>query len=218
MGKHIGLFGGSFNPVHSGHLVVAKSVFQQLSLDALWFIPAAQSPFKHKPEVDDQHRIAMLELAIQTQVEFKLDTRELTKPGPSYTIDTLNSIAKQHPDDNLYFLLGVDAWMGFERWREWPDILDLCRLIVMSRPGYPLPELSDRWQSKRVTNAQALSNGTFISLEVPASKASSSEIRRRIAKGDSTADFLSPSVKGYIDQHTLYQQNALLKPEVKGCQ
>ena len=205
MGKRIGLFGGTFNPVHAGHIVVAKSIDEQLDLDELRFIPAAQSPFKDKPNIDDHHRLAMLELAIKSVEGFTVDSRELAKPPPSFTIDTLKSIAREQTDDQLCLLIGIDAWLDFEQWHDWQSIADLCCLVVMTRPGYAQTELSGYWQSKKISSTQDLANGKLIFMAVLASNASSSMIRRQIRDGAETKEYLDSAVAQYIDAHQLYR-------------
>ena len=205
MGKLIGLFGGSFNPVHTGHILVAKSIFKQLDLDELRFIPAAQSPFKDKPQTEDHHRLAMLQLAIQPHTGFSIDPRELAKPAPSYTIDTLKNIAAEQANDQLCLLIGIDAWLDFKHWRDWQAIMHLCCLLVMTRPGYSLPELTQDWQARQVLKASAIANGKLLFMQVPASDAASSKIRKQLGNGSKTNTFLDRSVAEYIHLHRLYQ-------------
>jgi len=160
--KHIGLFGGSFNPVHCGHLLAAESVLKQLALDQILFLPAAYSPFKARPEIRDAQRLDMLRCAIEDYPTFKIDTRELKQPGPSYTINTLVDIAAENPQTQLYLLIGMDAWEHFERWKQWREIMDLCHLIVLSRPCYSLPKLSEYWQKKLMDDVKTLKVSTPI--------------------------------------------------------
>jgi len=206
--RHIGLFGGTFNPVHCGHLLAAESVRTQLELDELRFLPAAQSPFKSRPTISDNHRIAMLELAIAGNPKLTIDTRELQRAGPSYTIDTLIEFAHECPGDRLYLLLGVDAWKDFEQWRQWPSIVDLCHLVVLSRPGYSIPALSKYWQKKLLDDVQTLKDsraGKLIFITVPASKAASNEIRKRLKNKQNINDNLPETVRAYIEEHQLYR-------------
>ncbi len=206
--RHIGLFGGSFDPVHRGHLLAAQSVQQQLSLDSLVWLPAAQSPFKAAPASPDRHRIAMLRLAIEAYPQFKLDTRELLRSGPSYSIDTLSEIVAEQPQNHYYLLMGVDAWVGFEQWYRWQSIVDLCNLVVVTRPAYERPLLSSGWQKKcisRVEDIRSRKTGGVIFLSVPESPAASSDIRQRLQHGKPVDGLLSPQVQSYIAEHGLYQ-------------
>ena len=205
--RHIGLFGGSFNPVHSGHLLAAISIFQQLGLAQVRFLPAAQSPFKERPELSDMHRLAMLECALAPHPGLTVDARELDKASPSYTIDTLKSLALDYPLDTLYLIIGMDAWQEFERWRDWQLIIETCHLVVSSRPGFSAVSLSTDWQARLETNVaklKASSAGKLIFLGVPASNAASSDIRSRIGQGQSTLGLLPDPVKTYIEAEHLY--------------
>lgn len=206
--RHIGLFGGTFNPIHRGHLLAADSVRTQLQLDEIRFLPAACSPFKTRPEVNDAHRVEMLELAIEDHSGLKVDTRELQRPGPSYTIDTLVDIAREHPEDRLYLLIGMDAWHQFEDWQRWQEIVKFCHLVVLSRPGFSFSELPEYWQKRQVNDVGGLktaSAGKLIIVTVPACDAASNTIRERIRQGRDTEIDLPESTGQYIERHRLYR-------------
>jgi nicotinate-nucleotide adenylyltransferase len=206
--RHIGLFGGTFNPVHTGHLLAADAVREQLGLDEIHFLPAAYSPFKARPELSDSHRIAMLEHAVADYPEFKIDTRELHMDGPSYTINTLKSINGDLLRDRLYLLIGMDAWRDFEHWHKWQEILEICHIVVTTRPGFSPENLSDFWHAKQVTKADEIKRsraGKLMFVSVPRSEAASSEIRKYIKKSQSTKSFLPDSVSQYIEEHQLYR-------------
>ncbi len=205
--QHIGLFGGSFNPIHKGHILAAESVRAQLKLDKIYFLPAAYSPFKTQPELSNAHRVEMLKRAIASYPALKIDRRELDRPGPSFTINTLEDIVRTCPHDRLYLLIGMDAWEGFERWHQWQAIIERCHLVVVSRPGYATPVLSEFWQEKQLTDLQLLRNspaGKLFFVTVPASKAASNEIRERIRQGLSTTNDLPEKVREYIEEQKLY--------------
>ncbi len=203
--KHIGLFGGSFDPVHTGHTRTIKSVAEQLSLDQVCFIPAARSPFKDKSTVKDTDRITMLTLALEPYPNFKIDQREINQSGTSYTIDTLNSIHAEQPDAQLYFIIGMDAWQGFERWKQWQDITALCHIVVMTRPEYFASPLSDFWQEKLSTQVKCLreNDNRLFFVQVSELEISSSQIRGSLQKGK-LAEGLDGKVAAYIKQHALY--------------
>jgi len=205
---HIGLFGGSFDPVHCGHILVADSVRSQLSLDTLYFIPAAQSPYKPRPAAADKHRLAMLQRAIADYPGLALDTREMQRPGPSYSIDTLKEIVSDQADNHYYLLIGMDAWGGFEGWYQWRSILEYCNFLVLSRPGFPLPVLSPEWQQRQLRSISDMRQsraGKMMFIDVPASPAASSDIRRKISRGQHLDGLLCPQVQAYIEQNGLYQ-------------
>jgi len=206
--KHIGLFGGSFNPVHCGHLLAAESVLKQLALDQILFLPAAYSPFKARPEIRDAQRLDMLRCAIEDYPAFKIDTRELKQTGPSYTINTLVDIAAENPQTQLYLLIGMDAWEHFERWKQWREIMDLCHLIVLSRPGYSLPKLSEYWQKKLMDDVKTLkvsTPGKLIFVTVPASNAASNKVRECIKQEQNIDKDLPGAVRDYIEEQQLYR-------------
>lgn len=204
---HVGLFGGSFDPVHNGHLLVADSVQQQLALDTVVFLPAAQSPFKPRPETTDDDRLEMLARAVEAYPRLRLDARELSRPGPSYTIDTLRELVSEQPQSRFYLMIGMDAWVDFEAWRAWPEILSLCHLIVMTRPGYSTPVMSLEWQQRQVQSIQQIRQfkaGKLCFIAVPPSSAASGKIRERIKKALSVEKDLHKAVSDYIEQKRIY--------------
>jgi len=206
--QHVGLFGGSFDPVHVGHLRAAESAQQQLILDELVFLPAAQSPFKPCPQVSDHHRLAMLTIAVESRSGFTLDARELENPGPSYTVHTLRALRTEQPQTHFYLMIGMDTWADFEGWWAWQEIMQLCHLIVVTRPGYPAPELNDDWQHRQITSVEALRGmnaGGLMFLQVPASTAASREIRKRLKQGLPVDEDLPEAVTAYIDEYQLYR-------------
>ncbi len=204
----IGIFGGSFNPIHRGHLAVAKSVKEQIGLDELRLLPARVSPFKHKAEISDEARIRLIEAAINKESGIVLDSRELNRAPPSYSWDTLHDLHEEMPHLKLVFLLGVDAWLGFEGWHRWQGILNLSHLAIMSRPGFEVGEISPWWQDRTTTSVDTLRNkpyGHVIFLEVPQYPISSSQIRGLISQGKDASTFLAPQVAKLIKTEQLYQ-------------
>lgn len=187
----LGLFGGSFDPVHNGHLELARCARDQAQLDEVWFIPAAMQPLKpHGPRASAKHRLAMLELALAAEPRFSVSTLELDRGGVSYTVDTLREIHAQFPDAKLFFLMGADALHDLPNWREPAEILRLATPLVVRRPGeQPLDD--------PVLPAHAI-------IEMPALAISSSEIRRRVAAGESIADLVPAEVADYILRFALY--------------
>lgn len=202
MGKNIGIFGGSFDPIHYGHLLMAEQCREQARLDALLFIPANQSPLKtHSPRAEPRHRLEMLRLAISGHDAFAVDNLELERPGPSYTIDTLRAVQSRNPGDQLFLIVGSDALLDFGRWREPADILKLALPLVVARPGEaaslnllrPLVS-TDRWPK--------VQKGI---VESPRSEISSSDMRRRIQSGRSIRYMTPRAVEMYIQAHRLYR-------------
>jgi nicotinate-nucleotide adenylyltransferase len=185
----IGLFGGSFDPVHHGHLIVARVAQETLGLDELRFLPAREQPFKrgrHAAPAGD--RAVMLELAIAGSPGFGLDRAELDRPAPSYTVDTLEALRAREPAARLTLLLGADAAAELSAWHRAADLPNLARIVVFGRPGNPVP-------------ASPLIAGT---IEVPAVDISATEIRRRVRAGLPVRYWVPDAVAEYIVRHRLY--------------
>lgn len=206
--KHIGLFGGSFDPVHRGHLLAAESVQRQLSLDEIVFLPAAQSPFKSRPQTSVDDRREMLAIAIEGNPYFKLDQRELLRSGPSYTIDTLRELVAEQPQSQFYLMMGMDAWAEFESWRDWREILTLCHLIVMTRPDYEAASMPLEWQQRQLVSVREIRQlraGKLLFVKVPSSTAASRNIRKLTQKREPVGDVLPAKVRAYIEAQGLYR-------------
>ena len=140
--KHIGLFGGTFDPIHNGHIVPIKKAAQQLSLDHIYLMPANIPPHKNSTQTSSFHRSEMTKLVCQQEPLFTFDDRELKRASASYTVDSLAEIRQELCDKNsqthLYFFMGMDSLNTFTTWYQWQEILSLCHLVVMPRPGYSL--------------------------------------------------------------------------------
>jgi nicotinate-nucleotide adenylyltransferase len=185
----IGLFGGSFDPVHHGHLIVAQVAREQLGLDLLRFVPAREQPFKHgRHHTSAEHRAAMLALAVVGTSGFAVETAELNRPGPSYTVDTLRELRKREPKAELVLLLGADAAAELPAWREAERIHDLARVVVFARPGAAVPN----WP------------GVSRTIEVPAINISATDVRERVRRGQSARYWVPDAVAEYISAHRLY--------------
>jgi nicotinate-nucleotide adenylyltransferase len=185
-----GVFGGSFDPVHLGHLTVAAAAADRLLLESVHFVPAREQPFKiggHVATPGD--RVAMLELALALADErFALDTRELEREGPSYTVDTLRSLRAEFPVDELCLLVGADTARDLLEWREAEAIPALARIIVLTRPGAEMPGLEEAGEL----------------LEVPRVDVSATEVRERVGRGEPIDDMVPLAVAEYIESHRLY--------------
>jgi len=185
----IGLFGGSFDPVHHGHLSVAQVAAERLGLASLRFLPAREQPFKqgrHGASAD--HRATMLSLAVSNTPSFGVERTELARPGPSYTVDTLKELRRREPQSEFVLLLGADAATELPAWHEAERIPALAQVAVFARPGSTVPQ------------------STFVSqvIEVPAIDISATEVRRRIARGQSVRYWVPDLVAEYIARHRLY--------------
>jgi len=137
--RPIGLFGGTFDPIHFGHLRAAFELTELLDLDRVLFIPAADPPHRGRPLADAETRLAMVRAAVEDEESFQVDDRELRRPGPSYTVLTLEELRREHGDTPLVLLLGMDAFLGLPTWHRWQELLDLAHVAVAHRPGATLP-------------------------------------------------------------------------------
>jgi nicotinate-nucleotide adenylyltransferase len=200
----IGIFGGSFDPVHNGHLGLARCCQRQASLDEVWFTPAAVQPLKQQgPRARQDDRLAMLELALASepgsplpQNSWRICRLEIDRGGLSYTVDTLRQIHAERPEDELFVLLGSDTLSDLGSWREPEEIFRLARPLFVHRAGAPQAEVLPSISGGRVV-PQAV--------EMPAMTVSSSEIRRRIAAGQPIDELVPPAVAAYISQNGLYR-------------
>ena len=214
MAALIAYFGGSFDPVHQGHLATATELLTTLSLAKLFFLPAALSPLKTQ-SLASQHRIAMLTLAIQDASSFFLDERECQRPHPSYTIETLHSLRAEYGTAQpLAFIMGMDSFIHLPKWRNWQQLTDFAHLIIVSRPNYD-PDLStelQEWLNNRRCNDRQLlechPHGFVYFVTTHPHAVSSTDIRARIALGQNTHASLPPLVAAYIQQHHLYGATA----------
>lgn len=189
---NIGVIGGTFNPVHNGHLLIAQDALQQLGLNRVQFIPAATPPHKTPDRlVSGKHRLAMLQLAIRGNRQFAVDELELRRGGRSYSVDTLAALRRRQPDAEFYFIIGADSLPELHRWRSIHRLAQLCRFVVVARPGHPV-------QSPRVAVRWELVAGHPWDI-------SSTEIRGRIASGRSIRYLVPDMVRHYIRQQKLYR-------------
>lgn len=202
MGQQIGLFGGTFDPVHFGHLLLAESAREQLQLDQVVWIPAAVSPFKRgRQAASSEQRLKMLDLAVNDHPHFRVSTIEIDRGGISYTIDTLRILAEQSPSSRWFLLMGADSLQGFPQWREPGEILQLATLAVVRRPGSPEIDwdvLAD------VAPPAAIKACAAAVVDMPLIDLSSTEIRQRVAEGRSIRYRTPRSVERFIAEHRLY--------------
>ncbi len=197
----IGILGGTFDPVHLGHLLIAEESRIGLQLDQVLFVPAGRPWLKEgQPLTEANHRVRMVELAIASNPHFQVRRDEVDRPGLSYTVDTLEELRAELPaDTEFYFILGLDAFENFHRWKEPEKLLDLCRLVVVSRPGYADDERDQLMARYR-------SHGDRICLlPVHSVDFSATEIRRRAAAGVSFRYQVPEAVEAYISEQGLYR-------------
>ena len=220
MSSRIGLLGGTFNPIHNAHLAIARQAREMLELDRVVMIPSGDPP--HKPPTglaSAKDRYEMVRLAVASDPQFGVSDVDVRRSGKSYSIDTVRLLQQEYgKETRLYFLIGLDAFLEFPTWREPETLLTLCCFVVLSRPGLSFLALSSLPMIPRIPQASLLDldEGRRVRLDAQAglqsliclrgtpSYVSASDIRARIARGDSTANQLPPVVESYILQHHIY--------------
>jgi nicotinate-nucleotide adenylyltransferase len=196
----MGVFGGTFDPIHLGHLAVARSIQATLSLDKVIFVPAGQPWLKAGTPVSSVNdRVEMLRLAIARQKAFVLSTLEAERPGPSYSVDTMETLRRQSGSDSvLFFLLGSDALMDIAKWKEPRRLIQICQLVAFARPGFGLPTMD------ALEAAVPGLTERVVFVEVPQVNIRATDIRSRIAEGRSIKRLVPRAVERYILEHGLY--------------
>jgi nicotinate-nucleotide adenylyltransferase len=201
---HIGIFGGTFDPVHLGHLILAEQCREEAGLDRVLFIPAARPPHKlDQPLTPFARRVEMLALAVAGNPAFQVDEREKERPGPSYTVDTLQELHAQHSTDRLTLLVGSDTLADLAHWRAPERIGRLADILVMVRPGWPMNSLEEAQSALRLPVSFRLA----YLVRAPRIDISSRDLRQRAAEGRSLRYLVPRAVESYIHTHRLYQQN-----------
>jgi len=209
--KPIGILGGSFDPVHNGHLHLARTLRQRADLAEVRFIPSYQPPHREPPLATPSQRLEMLELALRGEPGLIVDQRELRRNGISYTVETLESLRAELHDQPLCLILGMDAFRGLPQWHEWRRIPELAHLLVAHRPGASrqLPdELAELMRAHQAADPALLARspkGGIYLCDIEALDISSSLIRHRARAGESLDALLPTTVAEYIHHHRLYQ-------------
>jgi nicotinate-nucleotide adenylyltransferase len=193
----IGLLGGTFDPVHAGHLGAAAVAIGCARLDRVIFVPAGQPPHRPPAVAAAQERLEMCRLAIAGDARFEVSDMELNRDGPSYTVDTLAELRRVHPADALFLILGWDAAHLFPTWRRPDEVRALASIVVVGRPGSEAPHEAD------LKEAGLEGEGVVLCLE-PTPDVSASKIRRAVAAGESIAGKVPAAVERYIAAHRLY--------------
>jgi len=210
------LYGGTFDPVHLGHIAIARAAAQMLSAP-VHLLPAADPPHRAPPGATAQQRALMLELAVAGDAQLRVDRRELDREGPSFTIDTLAEVRAQiGPGEPLVWIMGLDSLRQLDEWRDWRRIFDYAHVLGAERPGtrtdhdwlrrnapHVFGELGPRWRNPEDLGAAAA--GGYAPLPIlPLRAESATEVRRRIAAGEDWAELLPPAVARYIREQGLY--------------
>jgi nicotinate-nucleotide adenylyltransferase len=199
----LGLLGGSFDPVHYGHLILAECCREQCRLNAVWFVPAAVPPHKQNHTLSAAaHRIEMLKLAVGGQESFSVYSGEIDRGGVSYTVDTLQQLHHEQPDRELFFLMGADSLADLPNWRDPQRICSLALPVVVRRAGAPEPDDS---QLSTLVPPDRLALAKKHRVEMPTIDLSASDLRRRIAAGLSIRYRTPRAVEKYIEAQHLYQ-------------
>ncbi len=206
----LGVLGGTFDPIHLGHLLIAEQCREGLALNRVFFAPAGLPWLKNSPPAADaRHRLNMVELAVAGNPHFQALENEVNRPGPTYTVDTLEELRQQWgPEAQLHFILGQDAFASFARWREPERLLTLCRLVVVGRSGYEETAAADILAFSRHTGCGPAALERVIAMSAPGVDFSSTEIRRRVAAGQSIRYHLPDAVAQYIAEQGLYAGEA----------
>ena len=196
----IGVLGGTFDPVHVGHLIIAEEARIRLGLSQVVFVPAGQPWLKQDSDISSgEHRLEMIRLAIAPNAFFRASTVDLERPGPSYTVDTLADLKRElGQEGNLYFILGLDALAGLPTWKEPQKIVELCYLVAARRA-----EAMDVDMDSLKRSIPSISSRVII-LDNPLIDISSSEIRQRVAEGKSIHEMVPNAVERYIREKRLY--------------
>jgi nicotinate-nucleotide adenylyltransferase len=222
--RRLALFGGTFNPIHLGHVRAAEIVLDRFRLDRILFVPSAVPPHKETREVAAaRHRLRMVRLALEGFPRFEVSTIEIEGPAPSYSIRTLDRIRESLPPrSEIFFILGIDAFLEIETWKDYRKVLDRCAFIVISRPGFRLQqacavlrrdiadritELESDPRSHSDTRFPDYRPSAIYLTPIDALDISSTEIRRRVQSGLSIAGMAAPAVIEYIERNKLYRND-----------
>lgn len=209
--RRIGLFGGTFDPVHIGHLRSAVEMAEQFEFDELRLMPNARPPHRETPRVSAAQRLAMVELAVAGVAPLVVDDRELRRDKPSYTIDTLESLRGElDRQDQLFLLVGWDAFCGLPTWHRWDELLEHCHVVVLQRPdadSEPPEDLRDLLAARSVADPKAMTGPagqiTFV-WQTPLA-VSATQIRELLSQGRSARFLVPDAVLNYIEAHDLYR-------------
>ena len=203
------IFGGTFDPVHLGHLRIIEAVCDRLKAAQVVWLPAGQPPHRPTPGASAPQRLAMLELALAHEPRFIIDTRELHRLGPSYTVLSLAELKAEHPERTLCLVLGLDAALALPQWHCWQDVLELANIAVMRRPGWSLPDPLPSWwvsaQRSGGDNPPAYPSTWIKAIEVPAVDISAAQIRADLAAGRPIDQKVPVAIARYIEEHELYE-------------
>ena len=210
----LGIFGGTFDPIHYGHLRTAFELLQVLRLAEVRFLPAGQPPHRDTPRCDARRRLEMVQAAVADQPGFAVDDRELRRDGPSYTVTTLRELRAEMPGRSLCLIIGMDAFLGLPEWHEWRAILDLAHLVVAHRPGWSLPQeglMADLLAERGTASAEDLCSspaGLIHVHGVTPLEISSTDLRELIVAGRDPRYLVPDAVRALILESGCYHDPA----------
>ncbi len=215
----LGLLGGTFDPIHAGHLAMACAAWEQLQLDRVLLLPAG-NPWQRQPQATAGQRLEMAQRAAQAYPFLQVDAREVERSGPTFTVDTLHQLRLEYGSAAaLYLILGADAFGNLPSWHAWQAVFDLCHVVLIARTPqdpaahqWPAPLQAQDWRQRTLQTLSAQERaapaGLIISLSTPLHPAASTHIRSLLRQGLSTAELLPKAVLDYIETHHLYQQES----------
>lgn len=206
----IGIFGGTFDPIHYGHLRTAFELLQALRLTSVRFIPCGDPPHRGDTFTTAEHRLNMVRAAAHGQAGFDVDDREILRDGPSYSVDTLEALRSEYPGYSLALIIGMDAFLGLTSWHRWDELLDLAHIVVAHRPGWRAPDMGqlgdliEQHGTHRVEDLHETVAGRIHIHAVTQLEISSTEIRDLIAGGRDPRFLMPDAVRDYIRQNECY--------------
>ena len=199
----IGIFGGTFDPIHHGHLIAASEARQSQRLDRVLFIPANRSPLKPTARASTAHRVAMVRLAIANKPAFALSTIDVERPAPSFAVETVAALQRGSPADCFVFLIGADQLAELPQWRAPEQLLQAVPLVAFTRPG------SEYAAEAALAQLSPAARGRITLQAMPAVDVSASDIRARVARGEAIRHLIPPQVVEYIERHSLYRSQSV---------
>ena len=206
--EQIGIFGGTFDPIHFGHIKPCEDIAKQLGLEQVLLVPAHIPPHKQSLIASTSQRKEMVELVCNENSLFVLDERELNRHTKSFTIDSIKELKQQHPNAKLYFFIGTDSLISLPSWYQIQELLALCHFVVATRPGYCITRLADESILSRITNdinvVKQQNFGRILLLETCQVDISSTVIREKLKNNENCTEFLPNKVAQFIEQHKLY--------------
>ena len=212
----VGIFGGTFDPIHYGHLRIAEEILETVGLQKMYFVPAGIPRLRHSPVASPQHRVEIVRLAIQKNPDFVLDGREIYRDGVSYSIDTVREFKQEFGEEiRLCLVLGADAFIKLPEWNNWKELFNLCHFIVSTRPGYTLTlikellskELREECSQRWVSNTESLrkdTSGLIFIASTTMLDISATSIRAHIAVGRNIRHLVPSVTVNYISKNKLY--------------